>query len=421
MAGGQFPYSDSMALARAVEPFLKRTLDNVVWQGAWSATKYYIQNDLVLYSSTLWIALRDGIYEDVPGASPTAWEQVLSAGGGGGAGAGLFVFQPGGAPAGNVYDDWADVMTAIAAVGGYVTVQIDTTFAAATIPAGAYDLSNVVLLGSLCGPRVSLAIAIGVTFTGRLPVFRGLDVANNATAAVFVATGIDVPLCLQDTRLASTVTAFMELSGGATATVHLEDGSELLNAGAAVIDLDASDAVIRLGDRSIVNIDTIDGNGTSAITLDVQSETATPYQVSAGFAGTWTILPGHYSRSVIYEAAHGFAVQDVVTRVGAGWVLADASDETKAGLAVVIDVLDADHVVIRTEGRVLDAAHGYTVGAVYYLSATTPGAVSATPEGFVQQVLRVISADEYIISFVGGTGSGSDEFAYFLMGSLGVG
>ena len=38
-------------------------------------------------------------------------------------------------------------------------------------------------------------------------------------------------------------------------------------------------------------------------------------------------------------------------------------------------------------------AHGYTVGQIYYLSATTPGGVTTTPPAIVQPVFHVLTVD----------------------------
>lgn len=71
--------------------------------------------------------------------------------GGGGSivsfGASTVVWRPGGVTAGNVYATWAEVVAAVAALNGYITVGVDTSLAAAVIPLGAWDLRPAGVVG----------------------------------------------------------------------------------------------------------------------------------------------------------------------------------------------------------------------------------------------------------------------------------
>jgi len=49
------------------------------------------------------------------------------------------IWRPGGVAAGNVVTTWADVMAAVTAVNGAITVYVDSSIAAATVPAGSYN------------------------------------------------------------------------------------------------------------------------------------------------------------------------------------------------------------------------------------------------------------------------------------------
>lgn len=327
----------------------------------------------------------------------------MPGGGGGGAGSGTIVFQPGGTSFGNVKATWGEVVAVLATIDGQVTIQIDTQFGAATIPAGAYDLGGVTLLGSECGPRVTLTLADGVTFTGDFPILKGLKLVSNSTAPVRSVTGTETLfVCMYDASMETTSAEIISVVGGtAAANVLLSDGAELIDNAGPVIDMTGAGTVtVKMGDRTFLNVGTISGGGTSTIAVDTRSDTATPYrQLAAEFTGTWSQPVAHYNRTVVYKAAHGFSVNQVLSHDATDWILADANVANKQPAAIVTEVLDANTIAIRTEGRVYSPAHGLTVGQTYYLSATTPGAIQTNPTGYAQRVLRVTSADEYVIQF----------------------
>lgn len=62
----------------------------------------------------------------------------------GGVGTYAFVFQPGGIPGGNVFDDWTALTTAMGLVRGPKLLEFDGQFAAIVVPAGTWDMSETV-------------------------------------------------------------------------------------------------------------------------------------------------------------------------------------------------------------------------------------------------------------------------------------
>ena len=79
-----------------------------------------------------------------------------------------FVFSPSNpAPAGNVYNDWATLQTAYAKVAGPKWIEFDPTFAAITIPAGAWSLEDCTCSASKATStgQVIVTWASGATFT----------------------------------------------------------------------------------------------------------------------------------------------------------------------------------------------------------------------------------------------------------------
>lgn len=92
------------------------------------------------------------------------------------------VFQPGGTAGGNVYTSWASLYAAISTVSqGPIVISVDSSLGAATIPAGAYTLTDVRFHGARSNGDL-LTVASGVTWTG-VREFQDLTVAfqNNAT------------------------------------------------------------------------------------------------------------------------------------------------------------------------------------------------------------------------------------------------
>jgi len=103
-----------------------------------------------------------------------------------------FVFRPGGVAGGNVYTDWAALVADLPTVQGMKTIQIDSSLAAATVPEGAWDVTEAELTGYFPGAAPSsafptLTIADGASFTNLRKIGGDLNVINaNTTAAPVV-------------------------------------------------------------------------------------------------------------------------------------------------------------------------------------------------------------------------------------------
>lgn len=106
-------------------------------------------------------------------------------------GAATVVWRPGGVSAGNVYATWSEVVAAVAALNGAVTIGVDTTLAAATIPLGAWDLRPAGFSGPIelvnatpgdIAPFVTIANA-AVTIHG-LTGMQDIQLDNRSTSNV---------------------------------------------------------------------------------------------------------------------------------------------------------------------------------------------------------------------------------------------
>lgn len=63
-----------------------------------------------------------------------------------------FVYQPGGAPHDNVYDDWPTLVAAMSAISGPKLLQFDNSFLSILIPTGTWDMDDVTWVGREKGP-----------------------------------------------------------------------------------------------------------------------------------------------------------------------------------------------------------------------------------------------------------------------------
>jgi hypothetical protein len=98
-----------------------------------------------------------------------------------GAGASTVVWRPGGVSSGNVFATWAEVVAAVAALNGDITIAVDMDLAPAVIPAGAWNLRP----AGVSGP-VSLVAAGRTT-----PYYLQFVTIANAAVSIHGLTRID--------------------------------------------------------------------------------------------------------------------------------------------------------------------------------------------------------------------------------------
>lgn len=194
-------------------------------------------------------------------------------GGGGsivGFGASTVVWRPGGVTAGNVYATWAEVVAAVAALNGSITIGVDTTLAAAIIPAGAWNLRPAGVVGPVellnatpgnVAPFVTIANA-AVTIRG-LSALRDIQLENRSTSNV-ITTGvgnvIDFYLrgfaSLYQSVLAGAGVSFISVPGGVAPfdlILYLQDFSFIgtLDGGTNAIRVASALSQINIQDESI--------------------------------------------------------------------------------------------------------------------------------------------------------------------------
>jgi hypothetical protein len=153
-----------------------------------------------------------------------------------------FIYQPGGVTniSQRVFATWADLYQYQGYSFGPKVIQIDDSLVSpAVVPAGAYDLSNIELVGAAF--QTVLELADGVTFTGLPKAVRdGLRIDSVSTAPIFTALAGDNTILLDNKAVLSSSTApFFNVDAGASFQLTMTNESVLINAGAVILDVDA--------------------------------------------------------------------------------------------------------------------------------------------------------------------------------------
>jgi hypothetical protein len=103
----------------------------------------------------------------------------------------------------------------------------------------------------------------------------------------------------------------------------------------------------------------------------------------------------------IYQENHGLSALEVVKMGVTSWSLADGTAEANLGDALILRVPDFNRFIITSNGVVEVLSHGLTVGTPYWLSASTPGALTTTKPttgNWAQHVLTPISRDLLLVN-----------------------
>ena len=220
-----------------------------------------------------------------------------------------YIYQPGGGQTGpGTFDTWSALMTALGVAraqangSGCYTIQFDDSFASpATIPAGAYNMTNVTWEGT--DKVVQVAIADGASFT-KLRMFAGplAIVNNNATTAACSDLANGDVIVVRDTGL-STVdagAAFYDgtaLAPGQTVTAYFVEAANVgANDDGPVFSFPSPGTQLNFsmdGDSFIANPLAFVGGGTSTL----QVKTDGMVQVPTVFTN-WTGIIGEPALNV---------------------------------------------------------------------------------------------------------------------------
>lgn len=218
------------------------------------------------------------------------------------------IFRPGSGLTGPViFDAWAaliarlGVLRAASNGGGVYQIGIDNSLAAATIPAGAYDMTNVELVGARpdSSTFALVTVADGATFTN-LRTIRSIavDYAGTSGGAVSdLATG-DVFLLDFAQISVSGSREFFDI-GAVSAVLQLRRGAVFATGAYEVLDKSgAGIAVLQLADGADVQADTLRGGGIVQGQFIVDSATLSGTQTNlTTLTGTQVNEPRYQARA----------------------------------------------------------------------------------------------------------------------------
>lgn len=98
--------------------------------------------------------------------------------------------------------------------------------------------------------------------------------------------------------------------------------------------------------------------------------------------------------------SHGFSAGDVIRRSGSSYVKAQADSEANGVvLGVVETITDSNNFTVVYSGKLTKVSHGFSIGAILYLSQGTSGLLTATaPTSGVKKPVAIVSdANSYVV------------------------
>lgn len=209
-----------------------------------------------------------------------------------------FVFQPGGVPLDNVYDDWATLVAAMSAISGPKLLQFDNSFSAILIPTGTWSVDDVTWVGRERQAAFSNNV-IEVQFDDNA-IVQGLRRIRNLklTATTLTAAPIqdmadgDI-FYIEDASVISPgnyVFDFSSLGDEKFATIVLVDESQILQAngfGTAPIKVGNNDSALAIFVEkwSVLEPNTIDDGGGGGSQLEIFEDGQNNISVVQSFFG----------------------------------------------------------------------------------------------------------------------------------------
>lgn len=202
-----------------------------------------------------------------------------------GAGASTVVWRPGGVSSGNVFATWAEVVAAVAALNGSVTIVLDASIAPAVIPAGAWDLRPAGVNGPVeivDGTKSGTGITPFITIAHAAVTIHGLSgidevsIDNQSTSNVIApASGDTIVFHLRGSaaiyqNVLSAGAAFFFATPGAQIDLFMHDYSFIstLDTGVNAIQTGANPtSFLELHIQDLAALDTNQMSGSRALVL----------------------------------------------------------------------------------------------------------------------------------------------------------
>jgi len=127
---------------------------------------------------------------------------------------------------------------------------------------------------------------------------------------------------------------------------------------------------------------------------------------------------GDAAKETITQSSHGFAAGDVLRHNGTIYTKAQADSSANAEAVGIVESVDGNDFTIVYAGRITITGASWTAGSVYYLSASSLGALTTTEAGDSQVSKPMLVATSTTSGIVinyrglissGGSGSSSDS------------
>ena len=189
-----------------------------------------------------------------------------------------FVFQPGGVPLDNVYDDWATLVAAMSVISGPKLLQFDNSFSSITIPTGTWSVDDVTWVGRERQGGINIIevqFADSAVVTG-LRRIRNLKLTATTSTVAPVNDFADGDIFyIEDASVLSPSNHVLDFSGvadGKSASIVIVDESQILQGGdTPPIELgtNASTLNIYVEKWSLLEPNTVDDGGAGAATLRI--------------------------------------------------------------------------------------------------------------------------------------------------------
>lgn len=324
----------------------------------------------------------------------------MSPGTGTGSVASTFVFRPGGTAGANVYTSFSALVTAAAAVAGPRQIEFDSSLAAITIPAGAWDFGaygDVTFVGAQVA-GTAIAIADGATFVN--PITRWVRVqatfAGTTVPCMAITIGtyrIDLYEGSQWTVSGSQPLLHVSFSIGGAANVAL-----YLNHNSALV---TGDAQIGGGHYDVVNVTratlSINVHDEAAVQLDTVSETSATFVVTLDSSAAQVSqaqynMPGHTLIPPFYALGTAATAEGYTAGTPGNW---GATPPTRVSDA--LDALAAINEVTTQNAAPIAPGANVTVVTAALTKAKTgkvlvTGAISGTSAAVGADTINVVLA-----------------------------
>jgi hypothetical protein len=215
-----------------------------------------------------------------------------------GANAGItsnYVYRPGEPnPGGNVFADWAALVTQLGNVPGPKVVEVDDSIVAVPlIPTGTWDLNFSDLVGLSGGQQTTLRGSVGSRLQNLAGLGFNLQLQNNDPAQALYILGVNEVIDLHDgASLGSLVAApVFERSGAAGAALVRLHNASLSQLGASnpaisIVGGAGFSLVVQVLEGSTIGTDTLDNDVGAIFTMRLDDFGSTVNRTQPGVAGT---------------------------------------------------------------------------------------------------------------------------------------